>query len=78
GKGNARILMGHLEVEAQQRGCHGIRLDAYLRNPAALKLYVTLGYRRAGLVEFRKGSFACYEKRLSEPRSATTAVNPPR
>ena len=78
GKGNARILMRQLEVEAQQRGCHGIRLDAYLRNPAALKLYVTLGYRRAGQVEFRKGSFACFEKRLSEPRPAATAVCLPR
>jgi len=72
GKGYAKVLMRHVEVEAQQRGYLAIRLDAYLNNPAALRLYVALDYRRSGQVEFRKGLFACFEKQLSRLRSPST------
>lgn len=40
-----------------------IRLDAFSRNPASLRLYEKLGFLRAGSVEFRKGTFYCYEKK---------------
>jgi ribosomal protein S18 acetylase RimI-like enzyme len=64
GKGYAHMLMKNLENEARQRGYQAIRLDAYLHNPSALRLYAALSYRRAGEVQFRKGAFACLEKQL--------------
>lgn len=65
GRGYAKILMHEIEREARRRGYEVIRLDAFLKNPAALRLYAGLGYRQAGEVRFRKGSFACFEKRIA-------------
>lgn len=36
-----------------------------MRHPAAVRLYESAGYRRAGEVRCRKGVFSCYEKPLS-------------
>lgn len=66
GRGLAKVLMIHVEEEARRRGFRGLRLDAFLENPAAMRLYAGLGYRRAGEVTFRKGRFACFEKRMDE------------
>lgn len=64
-QGFAQRLMRHAESLAKTNGCHTIRLDAFADNPRALKLYERLGYRRAGLVQFRKGRFFCYEKGIA-------------
>lgn len=61
-RGIARKLMRHAEAAAVDIGCDAIRLDAFADNPRALKLYEQLGYRKAGMVTFRKGRFFCYEK----------------
>lgn len=63
-KGLATRLMDFAEETATNKGYDCIRLDAFIRNPAACALYETRGYRRAGKVHFRKGEFYCYEKAL--------------
>lgn len=65
-KGLSKILMNHVEKEAKRRGYCVLRLDAFLKNPAALRLYTRLGYRHAGEVQFRKGTFACFEKQIDD------------
>lgn len=52
------------EEYLRAKGIRCIRLDAFPQNPAAIRLYETEGYRRAGQVFFRKGLFYCYEKVL--------------
>lgn len=64
GKGVARALMAFAEQCARELGFGAIRLDAFVHNPAALRLYPALGYREAGGVTFRKGPFRCFEKAL--------------
>ncbi|MBI4405920.1 MAG: GNAT family N-acetyltransferase [Deltaproteobacteria bacterium] len=62
GKGFARMLMGYIEHKARKLGYRTIRLDAFSENPAAVRLYDRMGYRKAGTVHFRKGVFHCFEK----------------
>ena len=64
GRGVARALMAFAEARSRELGYDVIRLDAFTRNPRALRLYVGLGYRDAGAVTFRKGVFRCFEKAL--------------
>lgn len=45
-------------------GFESLRLDAFSQNPAALRLYEKLGFRRVGEVHFRVGLFYLFEKRL--------------
>lgn len=52
------------EALLRERGTESIRLDAFSKNPYALRLYEKLGYRRVGEANFRKGLFYLYEKRL--------------
>ncbi len=77
----ASQLMDFAEREAASWGYAAIRLDAFTMNPAAIALYERRGYRRAGLVHFRKGPFFCYEKaiagKLPEPCSAQDADKQP-
>ena len=64
GRGLGKAFMWFAERYASQTGCGVMRLDAFARNPQALRLYRSLGYRDAGEVAFRKGSLRCFEKRL--------------
>jgi len=61
GKGYARMLMQFAHKLAKEEHYENIRLDAFIRNPAAVALYEKLGYRMAGTVTFRKGDFFCFE-----------------
>ncbi|NLI54465.1 MAG: N-acetyltransferase [Clostridiales bacterium] len=65
GRGIAKEAMDHIEQSVLTRGIHAIRLDAFSRNPAALRLYESRGYEKAGTIQYRKGLFYLYEKRLS-------------
>jgi len=56
--------MNFAEEYARSSGYSSIRLDAFLQNKAALKLYEKRGYENVGTVVFRKGVFNCYEKIL--------------
>ena len=66
GQGVARQTMDYLEQSVQARGIRTIRLDAFSLNPAALKLYESRGYEKAGEIYYRKGLFYLYEKLLPD------------
>lgn len=65
GQGVAKRLMEFAEDYAQQGGYSAIRLDAFSQNPISLGLYDKLGYRKTGVVTFRKGLFHCFEKSVT-------------
>ena len=64
----ASYLMDFAEEKAVTENYDCIRLDAFTRNPAAFALYENRGYRKAGIVRFRKGEFFCFEKKISAKR----------
>lgn len=64
GKGLGAKTLRAAERFAFARGHRCVRLDAFSKNPRALRLYESAGYRKAGSVTFRKGTFFCYEKLL--------------
>jgi len=64
GRGLGPLLMRFAESRARRLGYEALRLDAFTANPRALRLYAGLGYRDAGSVTLRKGSFRCFEKEL--------------
>jgi GNAT superfamily N-acetyltransferase len=57
-------LMRVAEQRAYELGYRAMRIDTYKKNGRALALYRSLGYAERGDVCFRKGVFACFEKRL--------------
>jgi ribosomal protein S18 acetylase RimI-like enzyme len=61
----ASYLMDFAEETAAAENYDCIRLDAFTPNPAAFNLYENRGYRRAGIVRFRKGDFFVYEKKIN-------------
>lgn len=65
GRGVARQAMDALEAETLARGIRTIRLDAFSQNPTALRLYESRGYEKAGEIQYRKGLFYLYEKKLA-------------
>jgi ribosomal protein S18 acetylase RimI-like enzyme len=62
GYGRETVLLA--EKAMKDMGYTAVRLDAFSRNPFALRLYEGLGYARAGEVFFRMGKFFLYEKLL--------------
>lgn len=65
GKGIAKKMILFAEEYAREHKYDSIRLDAFTKNPAALNLYLKLGYTEVGTVIFRKGEFICYEKGIN-------------
>jgi PhzF family phenazine biosynthesis protein len=72
GRGLAKALMGFAEKRAEASGCRAVRLDAFVGNPRAIRLYERLGYREAGTIRHRTGEFRCFERSLR----AATEVHP--
>lgn len=64
-QGYGRELMTHAATVATANGYKAIRLDAFAQSTVAQRLYLQLGYRYAGDVQFSKGVFCCYEKELT-------------
>jgi GNAT superfamily N-acetyltransferase len=64
GKGIAKELMNFAESFAGINNLRSIRLDAFTKNPFAIKLYEKLHFNSKGIVKFRKGNFCCFEKVL--------------
>jgi len=62
GKGIATKLMAFAENYAREKHHSTIRLDAFQANPIAVALYEKRGYRKVGVVRFRKGLFDCFEQ----------------
>ncbi len=65
GRGVAQQMMIYAENFARAEGYQAIRLDAFLENPRAVRLYEQQGYEKAGLLQFRKGKFWAFEKKIS-------------
>jgi ribosomal protein S18 acetylase RimI-like enzyme len=72
GAGVATRVMTLAEQHLRDSGYRAIRLDTYPPNRPAVRLYERLGYRRAGTVEFRKGTFYLYEKALDSINNSQT------
>ena len=53
-----------IEKLLRDRGIETIRLDAYSLNPAALRMYDKLGYKKVGKAVWRKGLFYLFEKKI--------------
>lgn len=62
--GVGRDAMRRSQELLGRRGYSSVRLDTFSGNPKAIRLYESLGYRRAGKVFFRKGEFYLFEKPL--------------
>jgi ribosomal protein S18 acetylase RimI-like enzyme len=72
GVGRATVVCAEQRLRKKHR-C-SVRLDAFLQNPAALRLYESLGYTRVGVVHFRKGEFGLYEKSISGHEAVHTGA----
>jgi ribosomal protein S18 acetylase RimI-like enzyme len=70
------LLMDFAEETAAAQGYECIRLDAFILNPPALSLYEQRGYRKAGVVRFRKGDFYCFEKRVEHSETNVDFYSP--
>jgi ribosomal protein S18 acetylase RimI-like enzyme len=75
GRGIASQLMLFAEAYGRAHGYRTIRLDAFCKNPSAVRLYTKSHYRLAGTGTMRKGPFYCFEKCLDHAESAP-AVSP--
>ena len=64
GRGIGMMTMKCIEDFLKDNGIEAVRLDAFSLNPAALKLYEKLGYKKVGEVNWRKGLFYLYEKKI--------------
>lgn len=79
--GVARRLLAAIEGEAVARGYRAIRLETGVRQPEALALYASAGYRRIPPFGEHEGGglSVCLEKRLdgelSNPRAEQTQVS---
>lgn len=63
-KGVGKITMEYIESKLSKAGIESIRLDAFTKNPYALKLYKNLGYEIVGYADWRMGRFYLMEKYL--------------
>lgn len=63
-RGVGQRTVAFIEKNLKAKGMGAVRLDAFSENPAALHLYEKMGYRRVGQVDFRKGIFYLFEKKL--------------
>lgn len=64
GMGVGTQAMLYAESILKDGGIDSVRLDAFSQNPAALRFYGKLGYSKVGQVNFRKGLFYLFEKKL--------------
>ncbi len=68
-KGLARRVMGELEAEARSRGVKRIELTTGARQPEAVALYLSLGYRPLFDVDadYEEIGYLAFEKLLTDP-----------
>jgi len=64
GRGIATELIKHAEEFGKDNKYEAIRLDSFINNSNACRLYLKNGYEQRGIVTFRKGQFWCMEKKL--------------
>lgn len=63
-KGIGTFTVNHIENELKKGGIETVRLDVFSLNPAALRMYEKLGYKKVGSANWRKGEFYLMEKAL--------------
>lgn len=63
-RGLGSLAMRTVEITAKNLGSECIRLDAFVHNPLALRMYEKLNYKIVGYANFRKGKFYLMEKKL--------------
>ncbi len=63
-KGVGCKTLSLMEKMLKELGIEAVRLDAFSQNPYALRMYEKLGYIKTGEVNFRKGLFYLYEKKI--------------
>lgn len=63
-KGVGTQTMNFIEDIFKKENFEAARLDAFSQNPIALKLYKKFGYIKVGEVNWRKGLFYLFEKKL--------------
>ncbi|MDO5293156.1 MAG: GNAT family N-acetyltransferase [bacterium] len=61
-QGIARSTMRHIEEELKAKGIGAMRLDVFSKNPSALRLYHSFGFKKVGHADWRKGRFYLMEK----------------
>jgi putative acetyltransferase len=68
GRGFSRLILSALEVSAREMGYLALWLETGDRQPAAISLYESAGYRRIAPFGIYVGSerSICFEKRLTE------------
>lgn len=62
--GVGKNLLETTEQKIAAMGYDVIRLDAFIQNPFALKLYEKAGYQKVETITLRKGIFQVFEKAL--------------
>ncbi|MCH5290904.1 MAG: GNAT family N-acetyltransferase [Treponema sp.] len=62
--GVASRTLQHIEQESARKGIKAIRLDTFVENPFAVRLYEKNGYRTVGTARWSKGEFILLEKLL--------------
>ena len=63
-RGVGKNTMLSIEKLLKIDGIETIRLDAFSLNPYALSMYEKIGYKKVGEVNWRKGLFYLYEKKI--------------
>lgn len=63
-QGIGKNTLSIIEKMLKENNIKAVRLDAFSKNPYALRLYENNNYKRVGEVNFRKGLFYLYEKIL--------------
>lgn len=56
----------HIHEQAKEMQIDAIRLDAFSKNPFALRMYKKAGYNNVGIAQLRKGKFYLMEKLLTK------------
>jgi ribosomal protein S18 acetylase RimI-like enzyme len=64
GAGIGKQTMRAIEKMLKSKGVRSLRLDTFSQNPRALNLYRSLGYKKTGEAQWRKGLFFLFEKLL--------------
>ncbi len=66
GRGISRLILGKIEAAAAEFGYRALRLETGLRQPEAIALYETAGYRRVPRygIYVNNPLSVCFEKRL--------------
>lgn len=62
--GIGAATLSHIHEQMKKEQIEAIRLDAFSKNPYALKMYERAGYETVGIANFRKGQFYLMEKVL--------------